>query len=118
MVKKSKWRFAIGTTSRVPGSDLFHYLMLDIDEQAFDSLEWLTRQNCIVIVEPTPHGYHVYTNLAGTFDWVCRCATMCGADDNWLRIGRQRGYLFLADKTQVQLPWSAQRMILHAKEKA
>src|SRR5690348_8737040 len=102
-----KWRFAIGTTSRVPGKPNHHYLILDFDNVTFSKVfvgintymgkgKW--------IAQPTASGWHVYTDSIIDFTSVMTCAEMMGADPAWLRIGEKRGYLFLADKAPVPLP--------------
>src|SRR5271170_4804491 len=116
---KSKWRFAIGTTSLVPTSPRLHYLMADIDScsficslsQTLSHFAWLGVKN--FTLQRTRHGWHIYTDTR--MPWRKLTATLSrtpGVDQAWLRIGLQRGYLFLADKAPVPLNWPVKRMVL------
>src|SRR5574341_862037 len=59
-----KWSFAIGTTSRVPGSKYLHYLILDIDSQEIQEvMETLNQMPCEWYEFKTEHGYHFYTDM-------------------------------------------------------
>ena len=118
---KNKWNFAIGTTSRVPGTGL-HYLIADIDSHDLNSVEFkgitalFSRLDCNMIWQNTKHGYHVYTDHISSWnDILSLLKGRC--DSKWLKIGRERGYLFLADKKIVHLPWAVERMVIHAKKK-
>lgn len=120
MVKiPNKWKFAIGTTSRVPHSGGLHYLIVDFDTEKpdFSFIRKLAINNAIV--QRTKHGWHVYTDLQLEFVTVVNVLKhMIDADPNWIRIGQERGYYFLADKSQVVFPWPVEHMVLrYAKEK-
>jgi|SRR5271154_676534 len=121
---KSKWRFAIGTTSLVPTSPRLHYLMADVDDAFTMSklgnvlayFAYLGAKN--FTLQRTRNGWHVYTDTR--MPWRKLTATLSrtpGVDQAWLRIGLQRGYLFLADKSPVQLNWPVKRMVLHYEPK-
>lgn len=117
---KNKWKFAIGTTSRVPESKQ-HYLIADIDSHDTTNLEhrkikFLLEEliTCRVFWQKTKHGWHLYTNYICSFSELLKLLKGC-CDSKWLKIGRERGYLFLADKDIVNLPWAVERMIIHAK---
>lgn len=116
--KKSKWDFAVGTTSRVPDCDgvQLHYLILDIDE-FFVDLGLLDSIGGVAKVQKTKHGYHIYTNLVYGFSWCCELAEMFGADKAWIRIAKTRGYFFLADKNLIDVPWPVERMAIHCRRK-
>jgi hypothetical protein len=113
-----KWRFAIGTTSRVPGLHLCdHYLIFDFDNRTlpeiFQSISLLNDEVTFRwVAQPTESGWHVYTDLWCTFKTALEMAKKAGADPAWLRIGEKRGYLFLADKAPVPLPWPVERMVI------
>ena len=100
-----KWRFAIGTTSRVPNCAGLHYLILDYD---LENLPILPAG--IWFVQRTPNGFHCYSRKIGTFNQVIHWAMYANADPAWIRIGCKRGYLFLADKQPILLPWPVERM--------
>ena len=117
---KAKWDFAIGTTSRVPGTKGFHYLILDIDtkgkqlEVACNKLDAL---GCDYVTQETRNGFHIYTNFITSFFEVLFLAKIIGADETWLKIGQRREYLYLADKDQINLAWPVERMIIHHGQK-
>lgn len=115
-----KWRFGIGTTSRVPylGG---HYLMLDIDGKPNwqKLVDFASAERRRIVVQKTEHGYHIYTDFrSNLLEVVCHLAKQLGADERWINIAKKRGYLFLADKDRIELPWPVERMIIHrGKEK-
>lgn len=115
-----KWDFAIGTTSRVPGRPNYHYLIVDVDESRLQTLPELLRQlgAKTIILQGTPSGgWHVYTNII--YSWRQLFHFMpTYADQKWLSIGKRRGYLFLADKNVITMPWPVERMVLHFDRKA
>jgi hypothetical protein len=113
---KYKWKFAIGTTSRVPHSKL-HYLIVDFDEEhpRFSLIAGMNPDH--MFIQKTPHGWHVYTDLQVTFSKLGQLLEIVGADKSWISIGKSRGYFFLADKGPVPLPWPVERMKLHAKKR-
>jgi hypothetical protein len=148
---KDKWRFAIGTTSRVPdqpdtggnsgqisssavcyyfqdspknhspkNSGDRHYFMCDIDN--FEWNEALVNVLQIpnhVIIQRTPHGWHIYTDLQVTWKSLVILLKKVGADPAWVSIGESRGYYFLADKSEIQFSWPVEHMVLHyGEEKA
>ena len=109
-----KWNFAIGTTSRVPNSKQgLHYFIADFDGIDFVPLTAtaLLSDNEIII-QKTPNGIHLYSNLKLTFKQLIRLLKICGADPGWIRIGKKRGYFFLADKNEVEMNWPVERMFL------
>jgi hypothetical protein len=107
MKAPAKWRFAIGTTSRVPGSSL-HYLMLDVDDPT-----WVMGYRvCLYRIQVTKSGFHVYTNEKLSFEQMLFTAVGMGADPAWARIAQARGYAFLADKAPIALPWPVERMVI------
>lgn len=114
-----KWKFALGTTSRVPNSRL-HYLIAD-----FDDVTWLgTAVSRLAMFKPdhmfvqkTKRGWHIYTDITYTFKKLIEVLKIIGADRKWIEIGQSRGYLFLADKGPVTLPWAVERMEIHAPRK-
>ena len=114
-----KWKFAIGTTSRVPGTKGLHYLILDIDTKKHPQplLIKLLAIGAGVRATPTEHGWHIYTNFIVTLADFCTLAEECGADPSWISIGMKRGYFFLADKESVNLEWPVERMLIHRGEK-
>lgn len=117
-----KWRFAVGTTSRVPHRVGMHYLILDYDapwkfKDVFTFVEnGLRDDEGKWIAQPTTNGWHVYTSVIGDFSYIKQKAWRMAADLSWLRIAEKRGYLFLADKAPVPLPWPVERMVI-AREK-
>lgn len=110
-----KWKFAIGTTSRVPNSKQQHYLIAD-----FDKVPHLPRIMALgannMMLQRTPNGWHLYTDLQYSFKKLCEVLSIIGADKKWISIGKSRGYLFLADKQAVYLPWPVERMNIYAKK--
>lgn len=117
---KPKWDFAIGTTSRVPGRPGYHYLIMDVDYNAihFGFLATLKKFGATAIVmQPTESGWHVYTNLIYSWKQLFHFMPSC-CDSKWVSIGKKRGYLYLADKSQIVFPWPVERMILHFDRKA
>lgn len=108
-----KWKFAVGTTSRIPNSKL-HYLILDIDTQTDPPIGCGRKYKFNSwFVQRTENGFHVYTDLKLRFDQMEIAMKYFGADPSWIRIGLKRGYWFLADKQPVILPWPTERMALH-----
>jgi hypothetical protein len=108
-----KWRFAIGTTSRVPNARGLHYLIADFDEIP-PSIEDL--QTCgahTIIIQTTPHGFHVYTNAIMTFSKLVSTLSVLNADESWISIGEKRGYYFLADKDMIIFPWKVEHMMIY-----
>lgn len=110
-----KWKFAIGTTSRVPNSKL-HYLIIDFDAEKPKLGLVTSLQPQHIFVQRTPNGWHVYTDLQYTFKKLVEVLDIIGADRQWIEIGKSRGYLFLADKGPVTLPWPVERMRIHARK--
>lgn len=117
-----KWRFAIGTTSRVPRSydpltsEHLHYLILDIDGK-LNPLRWqkLVRLCPHAILEKTRNGFHVYTDIRVHSSEFIRLARRFGADPVWINIGHKRGYWFLAERYRpINPPWNVERMTLNA----
>lgn len=111
-----KWKFAIGTTSRVSsGPAPLHFLMLDIDGPlSFRKWRSITRLCPNAVLDRTRNGFHVYTDYVVSPGEFVRFARKFGADQNWIRIGEKRGYWFLADRCRaVNLDWKVQRMKLH-----
>lgn len=115
----NKWKFAIGTTSRVPNSGGLHYLIVDMDTEKpdFSFIRKLDIKNAIL--QKTYHGWHVYTDMQLKFSTLVNVLKhMIDADPSWIDIGKERGYYFLADKSQLIFPWPVEHMVLHhAKEK-
>ena len=119
-IPKLKWRFAIGTTSLVPSTNpRRHYLILDIDTKDVDEVNHTIGylKNIIgcsmVSCHETQRGWHIYTPTQ--YSWsilldVLRCVP--NVDRNWLRIGKRRGYLFLADKDYFYPNWPVIRMFI------
>lgn len=122
MDDRDKWRFAIGTTSRVPGIKGLHYLMFDFDGLVFREVfrkinPMLSYLGVPWYAQPTSKGWHVYTPQTYTFSYLITILNWVGADPAWIRIGAKRGYLFLADKGRMQLPWEVERMVIWTKRK-
>lgn len=116
-----KWRFAIGTTSRIPhDAGGFHYLMADFDGDKFParrSYMWgLLEMASHVIMQRTPHGWHLYTDLRFDFNSLTQILEAIGADAAWVRIGKERGYYFLADKSEIDFPYPVEHMVLHGQK--
>lgn len=118
---KSKWKFAIGTTSRVPDSGgKLHYLIADFDGDGFLSrqlINFLETTHCNCIIENTPNGWHLYTNFRAPMYDILKQLRKIGADPVWIEIAEARGYFFLAHKMQVLFPWPVEYMVLHYEEK-
>ena len=109
-----KYRFMIGTTSRVPGSRR-HYLILDYYRPVihFQAGAITFASNFKDRWQKTDHGWHVYTPIQfQTLSEMLETAVLLGADPAWARIAGQRGYAFLADKYCISLPWPVQRMVV------
>lgn len=114
----NKWKFAIGTTSRVPNSGGLHYLIADFDDHKID-FGWISRFANNAILQKTPRGWHVYTDTVVPFDILVDRLRKIGVDPVWLKIGKERGYLFLADKRIIVFPWPVENMVIYdGKEKA
>jgi hypothetical protein len=120
---KTKWDFAIGTTSIVPHTHRRkHYLIGDVDGyNMVPTLQFLGEQLRVfaIFTQRTQHGFHFYTNLQLSFKellYVLR--RIPGVDATWVGIGESRGYLYLADKEAMMLPWPVVRMVIYVnKEK-
>ena len=116
MTPKLKWKFAIGTTSRVPDSGgRLHYLIADFDDPLINQERiWLElgayREKAII--QDTEHGWHLYTSWKMTFDELIPFLKKISADPEWVRIGERRGYLFLADKKEINFPWPVEHMVI------
>lgn len=110
-----KWKFAIGTTSRVPNSNL-HYFMADFDGPASEDLcsaaIHLFLCGYFIYIQETKNGLHLYSNRQMPFKELCTNLKHLGADPVWVEIGKKRGYFFLADKDAVNLSWPVERMAL------
>lgn len=115
----AKYRFMIGTTSRVPGSRR-HYLIMD-----FDGPIYYQQAGAIGSLAPhrsvwqrTTNGTHIYTPVQfRTLREMLTVAVDLGADPTWARIAQRRGYAFLADKCMLDIPWPVERMIVsHGKK--
>lgn len=118
---KHKWEFAIGTTSRVPDSR-HHYLIVDIDDPDYliPALSYLINVHVVrnIIVQETQRGYHIYTDsIMRWVELVRWLPRVPGVDRKWIKIGKRRGYLFLADKDVVTMLWPVERMMIHGKVK-
>lgn len=114
----SKWKFAIGTTSRVPNSGgVLHYLIADFDNEIPDIPVALVAGDNLII-QKTPHGWHMYSDKCMPFDALVKVLEYLGADPTWIQIGQQRGYFFLADKRQINFHWPVEHMVIYygAKE--
>ena len=112
----TKWRFAIGTTSRVPYKQGYHYLIADYDSKfpSFHLLDISGANNAVF--QKTEHGWHLYTDWIFTFDELVSELHCLGADEAWIRIGKKRGYFFLADKSHVAMSWPVERMVIYHGE--
>lgn len=110
-----KWRFAIGTTSRIPNSKL-HYLIADFDNESLRLGVLCGMKPDHIFIQRTDRGWHVYTDIQLTFKKLIEALQIIGADRSWIEIGHTRGYLFLADKGPVILPWPVERMKLSVKK--
>lgn len=115
-----KWRFAIGTTSRVPGSRA-HYLIADFDEKN-NMRMWALVHACTEYginyrLQETRRGYHLYTNLQMSFSRLRATLRRLRADSAWIEIGSNRGYYFLADKNRIRFTWKVEHMMLRRYDK-
>lgn len=118
---KLKWKFAIGTTSRVPNSGgKIHYLIADFDGPIINTPALTgTVKKAKAILQVTANGFHLYTNIQMTFESLVSTLKLIKADPAWIRIGQKRGYFFLADKDYINFTWSVEHMrISYVKEKA
>jgi hypothetical protein len=115
----TKWKFAIGTTSRLPKSGL-HYLIADFDGPLINRPTLRLVINCCRFkLQATKHGWHLYTDQVMDFPTLIKTLKQIGADRAWIRIGQKRGYMFLADKKEIKFPWPVEHMVIHhGKEKA
>jgi len=95
-----------------------HYLILDLDTKKH--MEYPPSALTLMggILQKTQHGWHVYTPYYGPFHHILKLAKEHGADKQWLSIGKKRGYLFLADKDEIRIPWPVERMVIYAKKAA
>lgn len=118
---KKKWRFGIGTTSRVPQSAMnFQYLIADFDDNNFQPIiDFINSEVNNAILQRTKNGWHVYTDYKILFPALVEKLKTLGADPAWIRIGEKRGYFFLADKQEINFPWPVEHMVIHyGKKKA
>lgn len=118
MTNRLKWTFAIGTTSIVPGTKRTrHYLIFDIDyHDITPSLEYVLSDLGVtsLYIQATQRGWHVYTPLELTFpELLFALRRIPNVDQQWVNIGQQRRYFYLADKDIIKLPWPVVRMVLH-----
>lgn len=113
----SKWNFAIGTTSRVPDSGgVLHYLIADFDDEMPDVPVDAVAGNHLII-QRTPHGWHLYSDKIMPFDALLEMLQFLGADPAWIAIGKERGYFFLADKQKISFPWPVEHMVIYYVKK-
>ena len=115
-----KWRFAIGTTSRVPNSGGLHYLIADFDNSfpLTEPFNYGVILNCrTAILQKTNHGWHLYTDIAYRFEKLIQTLKIMGADPTWIKIGKERGYFFLADKSEIDFPYPVEHMVIHYAKK-
>lgn len=117
MKPKLKWSYAIGTTSRVPNSKELHYLIADFDGPIPLHFNNLLCHLPHVFIQPTKHGWHVYTSFRSDFKSIIELLSYYEADPNWIKIGRQRGYLFLADKDVLRFPYPVERMQIYWRDR-
>lgn len=120
MKKTPKWDFAIGTTSIVPNTKRRkHYLIGDVDgHNMVPTLEFLGEHLGVfaIFTQRTPRGFHFFTNLQLDFrELIYVLRRVPGVDPAWIGIGESRGYLYLADKQAIKLPWAVVRMIIRTK---
>jgi hypothetical protein len=118
---KTKWRFAIGTTSRVPGRPGVHYFIADFDDVNLMHV-YRSRNNYLLEIlnsatyfqwQRTPHGWHLFTNVTMKFCDMKWLLIHTMADTSWITIGYQRGYWFLADKEHMRFPYPVERMKIY-----
>lgn len=119
---KTKWKFAIGTTSIVPNTKRRkHYLIGDVDgHYMVPTLEFLGEILGVgaIFTQRTKRGFHFYTNLQVSFgELLYILRRVPGVDAAWITIGERRGYFYLADKDAIYLPWHVIRMIIHTEPK-
>ncbi len=117
-----KWKFAIGTTSIVPDTQCrLHYVIVDIDTEDIQlTLDYLATYKMTnnIVIQHTCRGYHIYTNAVLPWRSLLRFLRhVPNVDHKWLGIGEKRGYLYLADKTQVNLTWKVIRMVIYVKNR-
>jgi hypothetical protein len=115
---KTKWNFAIGTTSIVPNTNRQkHYLIGDVDsKETKPTIEFLSDQlgANYIFIQQTKNGFHFFTELKMSFkELIYTLRRVPNVDPAWIGIGELRGYLYLADKRLLTLPWKVTRMILH-----
>jgi hypothetical protein len=120
--KKYKWWFAIGTTSRVPTREGYHYLIADFDQEDFPYKAGVLLDAMFdgrqALWEETDRGWHLYTNLVFNFKDLIKVLGWIDADPVWIKIGKERGYFFLAHKSVLKFHWPVEYMYLyHGKEK-
>jgi hypothetical protein len=118
-VKKQlkKWRFALGTTSRVPSSPGWHYLILDLDTRKISLILSVTLAHTNYFMQKTRSGWHIYTPLIFRFNDMLDLSLLLGSDPAWIEIARKRGYAFLADKKPANIFWPVERMAIGAAKK-
>lgn len=116
---KNKWRFAIGTTSRVPFLTASHYFIADFDNEPFSNDKLRNTLLCCdnIILQQTQHGWHLYSDLVMSFEELFQTLKEVGADKSWIKIGHKRGYYFLADKSLIFFPWPVEHMVIHYDKK-
>lgn len=110
---KEKWKFAIGTTSRVPNSGGLHYLIADFDLDYLPLNDLIELGGNTLLIQKTEHGYHVYSKAIYTFDDLITRLVILNADPAWIQIGTKRGYFFLADKDFINFPWPVEHMTIN-----
>lgn len=99
-----------------------HYLIVDIDTTNDTDRQETEHYLCNTLSlnvygTHTPHGWHFYTDLKLTWrELLYTLRQVPHVDKKWLSIGERRGYLYLADKDVVSLPWPVTRMILHTRK--
>lgn len=112
-----KWNFAIGTTSRVPGTS-WHYLLMDVDgcyrDDALRILGIVSRKYFSeAVMQKTANGWHLYSNIEfPSIESMILESVNLGSDPVWAHIALKRGYAFLADKHPLPLPWPVERMVI------
>lgn len=118
-MKRNKWQFAIGTTSRVPDSGGLHYVIADFDSHQLpkEAITFIKTVVFGVVFQRTDHGFHMYTNHKTDFGNLVKTLEFIKADPVWIKIGKERGYYFLADKSATIFPWPVERMVLYIGKK-